>query len=324
MDAIESYLENMFARMPQSAEVLRAKRDLLEMMEDKYNELKAAGRSENEAVGAVITEFGNLDELAESLGISTQVNQATEEEHFRMTDAEVDKYLNETALVSRKIALGVALCVLSVAPLLLLLMFAEAGWMNEKVATAIGVASIFILVALGIYHFIVYGIRTEKYEKLEWVNVALDPRMKQRISRLKEDFQPSFARSIATGVILILVGVIVLVMAGILEVQPEYWLLLTVVLLLVLISIAVSMFVNGGMRSGAYDKLLNEGDYSPRHKKSNSIAQTISGPYWLVVVLIYLAWSFITFDWSFTWIVWPIAGILYGIIAGIIGMIQNN
>ena len=31
------------------------------MMEDKYTELKNEGKSENEAVGTVIAEFGNLD-----------------------------------------------------------------------------------------------------------------------------------------------------------------------------------------------------------------------------------------------------------------------
>lgn len=39
------------------------------MMEDKYSELIADGKSENEVIGTIIAEFGNLDELAESLGI---------------------------------------------------------------------------------------------------------------------------------------------------------------------------------------------------------------------------------------------------------------
>lgn len=39
------------------------------MMEDKYSELIADEKSENEVIGTIIAEFGNLDELAESLGI---------------------------------------------------------------------------------------------------------------------------------------------------------------------------------------------------------------------------------------------------------------
>ena len=37
------------------------------MMEDKYNELIAEGKMDNEATGIVISEFGNLEELAEEL-----------------------------------------------------------------------------------------------------------------------------------------------------------------------------------------------------------------------------------------------------------------
>jgi hypothetical protein len=39
-------------------------------MEDKYNELISEGKKENEAIGIVISEFGNLDELAEGLGLN--------------------------------------------------------------------------------------------------------------------------------------------------------------------------------------------------------------------------------------------------------------
>ena len=69
MQAIRNYLETMFMNLPNTPEVLRAKEELWQMMEDKYTELKNEGKSENEAVGTVISEFGNLDELAEELGI---------------------------------------------------------------------------------------------------------------------------------------------------------------------------------------------------------------------------------------------------------------
>ena len=59
MDAIKNYLDNMFANLPGTPSVLRAKSELGQMMEDKYTELIAEGKSENEAVGSVISEFGN-------------------------------------------------------------------------------------------------------------------------------------------------------------------------------------------------------------------------------------------------------------------------
>lgn len=72
METILMYLDNMFLNMPKTPEVLRAKNELASMMEDKYNELMAEGKKENEAIGIVISEFGNLEELAAELGIESQ------------------------------------------------------------------------------------------------------------------------------------------------------------------------------------------------------------------------------------------------------------
>ncbi len=71
MDAIKNYLETMFLNLPNTPEVQKAKYELEQMMEDKYNELIANGKTENEAIGTVIAEFGNLDELAADLGIDS-------------------------------------------------------------------------------------------------------------------------------------------------------------------------------------------------------------------------------------------------------------
>lgn len=73
METIKNYLESMFLNLPNTPEVYRAKSELLQMMEDKYTELKEEGKSENEAIGIVISEFGNLDELAADLGIASFV-----------------------------------------------------------------------------------------------------------------------------------------------------------------------------------------------------------------------------------------------------------
>ena len=69
MDTIRTYLENMFLHLPKNPEVRRAKEELLSMMGDKYQELKREGRSENEAIGIVISEFGNLAWIIQQFGL---------------------------------------------------------------------------------------------------------------------------------------------------------------------------------------------------------------------------------------------------------------
>ena len=78
METIRNYLSTMFAGLPDTPEVRRAYEELAAMMEDKYTELIAEGRSENEAVGTVISEFGNLEEIAQTLGIEDYIGGAQE------------------------------------------------------------------------------------------------------------------------------------------------------------------------------------------------------------------------------------------------------
>lgn len=43
METIKNYLENMFSHLPNTPEVQKAKYELYQMMEDKYNELISEG-----------------------------------------------------------------------------------------------------------------------------------------------------------------------------------------------------------------------------------------------------------------------------------------
>ena len=49
METIKNYLESMFRNLPNTSEVIKAKNELLQMMEDKYTELRREGKTENEA-----------------------------------------------------------------------------------------------------------------------------------------------------------------------------------------------------------------------------------------------------------------------------------
>lgn len=113
METIKSYLETMFANMPNTPEVLRAKQELWGMMEDKYNELISEGLSENEAVGTVISEFGNLDELSETLGLNRQQYNTPSDNRRCLSIEEIKKYIRAYNVKSILIAIGVFLCIIS-------------------------------------------------------------------------------------------------------------------------------------------------------------------------------------------------------------------
>lgn len=75
MDAITEYVNRMFTGLPRSKAVLDMKRNILESMQEHYEDLLAQGKSRNEALGAVISQFGNIDEIKKELGIEDSAEE---------------------------------------------------------------------------------------------------------------------------------------------------------------------------------------------------------------------------------------------------------
>ena len=73
MTVIDSYLDTLFAPYPNTARLREARTELRALMEDQQQALIDAGRTESQAVGAVIAEFGSLEEVAAELGITAEL-----------------------------------------------------------------------------------------------------------------------------------------------------------------------------------------------------------------------------------------------------------
>ena len=340
MDTIKMYIENLFQSLPKTDEVIRAKEELIAMMEDKYNELKIQGKNENEVIGIVISEFGNIDELKEELGISSNANEYENKTTNNNQTArsisldEAKDFIQSTSKFAYKIAIGVILCILSVVPLILLtglsggdnsidvangMLFFEANAVSEKVALAIGMTTLFIFVAIAVALFIISGLQYEKYNYIKKEKFTLDYLATKYVKDLKEKEATSFAIKTTVGVILCIISVIPIVIAGTLfDDLNDVVASVCVGLLLVIIAFAVSLFITAGMKRDSYMQLLQEEEYASnlnKNKDSDDLAGKVASVYWPIVVAGYLGWSFITMDWGRTWIVWPIAGVLFGGIA---------
>ena len=131
MDAIDTFLDAMFAPYPTTPRLLEAKGELRTMMEDAYNDAINKGKTHNEAVGQVITDFGNLEELAPTLGIlpdlrSAQDGQAdsgaaasqtapapTPSVYPVVTLPEAQQFAEARRQTGRLLGWGVALCVIA-------------------------------------------------------------------------------------------------------------------------------------------------------------------------------------------------------------------
>ena len=284
METIKNYLESMFMNLPKSVEISRAKEELMSMMEDKYNELKAEGKSENEAVGRVISEFGNLDELSEELGIKESVNTANNRVEKKKVSMDMaEKLISTYAICGNNIAIGVMICICS--PILLIVL---SGIKEAPLQDTIGITGLFIMVAVAVGLFVYNGMKLSKYEYLQKESFQLDFATDTYIRQLKDRSQSTFIIKIMTGVILCIVSVIPVVIVAEMY-QSEVVESISVGIMLFVISIAVHMFVTAGMQQGSYKILLQEEEYSVNNKEGNKkLIEMIGAIYWPVIVCIYL------------------------------------
>ena len=69
MEVFKNYVEFMFKDFPQEERVNQSKNELLQKMENRFNEYVKSGKSENESVSVVISEFNDLQKIAVEFGI---------------------------------------------------------------------------------------------------------------------------------------------------------------------------------------------------------------------------------------------------------------
>lgn len=310
MDTIKNYLENMFINLPCTPEVQKAKRELGQMMEDKYNELKAEGHSENEAIGIVISEFGNLDDLSEELGIPEEVktHSTYDQDGISVSMEEARKYIAERIVHSVRIGIGVMLCICSPIGCII-----SSDSMQED-AMGFGITFLFVMVAMAVGLFIYSGIRMEAWREYRHQHILLDFETRNYLLEQQVGYRPLYALFITLGVILCIISVIPVAVVGGLSSTPDQAVLGMTSVMFLLIGAGVLLILMGDMRYHAYNTLLGEGKKSYRYYskgvKVTGIGGKILSVFWPTVVCIYLISSFLTFNWGSTWIIFPVAAVI--------------
>lgn len=326
MKTILNYLDNMFMNLPNTAEVRRAKEELANMMEDKYNELIAEGKKENEAVGIVISEFGNLQELATELGLEDIMNNSATNSNVRtVTKEEADEYLELSEKTSKKIAIGTMLCIYS--PIVLILLFALQEYkmlVTEGFAISVGISVLLGMIVAAVAIFILSGMKMEKFNFLKTEKFSIDSYLDNYLKNLEDENRFGSTVLIIIAISFCILGVLPLIIVGAMYEDNDFLQIITVIVLLLLVGVAVYLFITAGTRQECFKVLRQVGEFSEVGKKSNKLVDKIAGPYWMLVTVIYLAWSFVSMRWGYTWIVWPIAGILFALIAAIVNSLQKS
>ncbi len=242
----------------------------------------------------------------------------------KVTMEEAQEFIKLRREASFGIPAGVAACILSPTPLFLLLGMSETKRLiiSEDIAGGIGMALLLLIVAAAVGSFIVFGMKLGKYEWLEREEFDLCYGIEGMVKERREAEAPFFAKQIAIGVSLCILGAAPFLLLGAVG-AGEMVEMVGLVFLLLMVAAGVFLLTSAGLRKGAYDQLLQTGEYTREGKEASRMISKIAAVYWCVVTAIYVGWSLLTWNWHSTWILWPVAGILFGAIAGLVKLCQK-
>lgn len=257
----------------------------------------------------VTTDYLLKDEIEEE-----RLNEYVETKTIKVSMEEANQYLDMKSKGSRIVANATSLCILSPVSLIVL------GTMTEDhILIGFSLVLLLVLVAIAVYLFVNYGLRESHMQHLEKEIFETEYGVSGMVRERREQYESTFTRNIAIGVVLCILSVIPTIMAGIMEVE-DYMSGISVGLLLIIVSIGVNILIRAGMIKSSYDTLLQEGEYTIEEKHLKKKTDAFSGVYWCLMVAIYLGLSFWTNNWKFTWIIWPVAGVLYAAVLGMVKM----
>lgn len=288
-------------------------------------------------MGQSTPDLDKILQMSETFGVSTDyllkddVTEASADgapstpPKRRVTAEEADRFLEHRRFASKRIALGVYLCILSVIPLLLLAAASEVTeWkaITETLAGVLGIGILLCVVAVAVAIFVLCGLRGEPYEYLEGGDFEVERGVVDRIREDQKAYRPAYIRMTVIAVCLCVLSPIPLIVGAFSE-----WEFLQVILLCVMLAVVgagVFLFVFSGVRQSAYQILLREGDYTPSPFKKDRLRDQIESAYWAILVAIYLGWSFLTHDWHITWVIFPVGAVLSVVIGIVYDTVRKN
>lgn len=222
---------------------------------------------------------------------------------------EANTYLEKSKKGANSVALGVMLSIFGAIPFILEEDFAS------RQAEALSLTLALFFIGVGVSLIILTAYRMKEYDWIEKESFetayGVDGMAKERY----KTFMPSFVTCIISGVLLCFLAVAFFgsseFLPGIIPVTENA----VVSLGLAMIAIAVFLFVSSLIAREAYLSLLQIEDFRPEEKKVNKKIGPFMSIYWLVVIAIYLGYSFLTQKWENSWIIWPVAAVLGAVLA---------
>lgn len=232
----------------------------------------------------------------------------------RVTLAQAEDYLTRAQANAPRMALAAALCIVSPIPLLALSAVSERGQLglNDDLAGGLGLIALLVLVAVAVVLFMQCGAAVREYEFLEKEPIETEHGVTVLVRERRAAFAPQYDKANITGTVLCILAAVPLFAA--MMVGVSFLMSASICLVLVLVACGVYAFVRVGTVHDAMDRLLEDGDFTRGHKAVKGRLNALTAAYWLVVVAIFLWYTFGpngNGQPQYSWFIWAIAGVVY-------------
>ena len=280
------------------------------------------------------TDYVVKDELEEEEFVESAADEAPLR---RVTMEQAARYLALRKACAPKIALAVAMCIVSPVVIIFLSAMADAGLggISEDLAAGLGVSVILVLVAIAVGMFLSCGAKTKEFDFLEKEPFETEYGVSGMVRERRKAYEPTASRCTILGVVLCILAVVPLMLgvglassdvaALLVRVAPaDVYAAAAVDALLLLVACGVGVLVWSGTYTGAMDQLLEEGDYTRKKKARSGVMSTVSLIYWLSVTAIFLFYTFGpkgNGQPQYSWFIWAVGGVLYAAVMGIVSLV---
>lgn len=216
MDLIRSYIEALFGGLPKTKEVIEMKLNMMEHLEEKFEALLGEGKSENEAVGIVLSGIGSVEDLKEELGIRDEelpdpASEGLKKEYF--------EFKRKQGLFT---AIAIALFIL--APVMVIVL-------DQTGMRGLPIAAFFLCIAAGVALLIYFGIQDDKFKGA--LNIGISHQKNEKDWNKDSKYEAaSGILWICTAIVFLLLGFllgywhpgwIVFMFAAAIQVLIDYW-----------------------------------------------------------------------------------------------------
>ena len=244
----------------------------------------------------------------------------------KVTLAQANDYLTQAHANAPKMALATALCVLSPVPLIALGALAEYGYFRADFATGLGLCALLVLVAVAVVLFMQCGAAVKPYEFLEKEPIDTEYGVTGLAHERRDAFAAQYNRGNTLGTVLCILCAVPL-FAAMMFLDTDILAAAAVCLLLVLVACGVYAFVRVGTVQDALDQLLEEGDFTRDAKARKDAIRAVAAAYWLVVVAIFLFYTFGPYgngQPEYSWFIWAIAGVIFAAVMVVMKAVQRT